>query len=89
MKQFLKAIFFCRPMPRFRYCSPDQALFVELRKPGLAKMKCTNDTVILIGCHYSTDLGDYVYWTVPLPETVGGELVGPFPVAQKYLEKIQ
>lgn len=75
-----------QPLPKFKYCAgPGDALLENRREPCTVKVKYSEVKVVLVGAHFSTDLGQYVYWTVPYDIAEDGALAGPYPIPENYL----
>lgn len=75
-----------QPRPKFKYCtSPGDALLKARREACTVKVKYSEVKVVIIGAHYSTDLNQYVYWTVPHDIAEDGALAGPYPIPENYL----
>jgi len=90
MLKTIKRLVGGQPLPKFKYCAgPGDALLEERRAPCTVKVKYSEVKVVLVGAHFSTDLGQYVYWTVPHDIAEDGALAGPYPIAENYLESFQ
>ena len=80
----LAIIFRRQPMPPMPYALGEDHMLIDgvVDPEFVFTHKYTNERIALVGCHYSSKFGEYVYWCKPLTRL--NEL--PVAIPESYIE---
>lgn len=73
-----------QPVPPMPYAIGEDLMLIKgvVDPEFIFTHKHTNERIALVGCHYSSTLGEYVYWCKPLTRLDGL----PVAIPESYIE---